>query len=473
MQKLPSSRDGVSRMLARLLDRPDAIEAVRALPGERFRDLVATVGLEDAGEILALASRDQLVLAFDDDLFRAAAAGEDEGFDAARFLVWLEVLRESGDDAAAERLASLSEDFLALVVARSAFVLDQDGLAGLLAEDPDAEERFERLVAAAPTEEIDRYLLVAREREGWDALVAVLVTMDRDDHALVARVLERVVGPSERALLDDGIEERIDTIEEDAAAERDDRRAARGYVAPADARAFLAAAREGRGDPALRDPTTRAVLRDQAHARGEPIARASRPFVVPRVETAALAVAERRTVRAAMAALLSLSHEDYTRRADELAYLVNVVVAGASIEGRAPRPVEAYEHVVATIELALDADPGLSLEATPADVVYRRGRHLLQRTLVAPSARIALGIARGKGAASLAEALDRDRPWIARRTFLDTVDRANDTAAERLADLFDACPHVEGRFFGATREVERALAAVARRSKKLPRSSGR
>jgi len=462
----------VSRLLARLVDRPDAIAAVRALGGEGLRDLVARVGLEDAGELLALASHEQLVLAFDDDLFRADAPGGDEAFDAPRFLLWLEVLRESGDTFAAERLAALSEDFLALVVARAALVVDQDAVSGWLAEDTAAAERLDAWVEASPTEEIDRFLLVAKVHEGWDALVAVLVTMDQDHHERLARVLTRVAERSAAALFEPD-EDEVDTLAEDMASERDERRNARGFVTPADARAFLTAAREGRGDPVERDPITRAVLRDHAYARGEP-APQPRAFVLPAAR--ALTRSRGRTLRAELTRLLAEMPALYTERANEVAYLVNALVAGSALEGRPLRPVEAYELTVATIDLGLDLDPSSGLEDVPPDVLFRRGFRHLHVALVLPAAAAACAML-GAGAASagaaraLGEALGRGRPWLARASFLGAVSPVDRERAARLAALFDASPRAGGSWLSRAAEVARALAeATGAKATKVPQA---
>ena len=60
-------------------------------------------GLEDCGELVALATPEQLTRVFDLDLWRSARAGRDEQFDPDRFGLWLEVLAESGVSLAAQR----------------------------------------------------------------------------------------------------------------------------------------------------------------------------------------------------------------------------------------------------------------------------------------------------------------------------------------------------------------------------------
>src|SRR5690349_5524074 len=85
-------------LLRYVLERPELVAAVRELPGELLGALIDRIGLEDAGEIVALANVEQLAQVFDQDLWRADRAGGDEEFQLARFGLWLEVLAEAGED---------------------------------------------------------------------------------------------------------------------------------------------------------------------------------------------------------------------------------------------------------------------------------------------------------------------------------------------------------------------------------------
>src|SRR5574340_561157 len=55
---------------------------------------IERVGLEDAGELMALATTEQLLHVFDETLWTSAAPGRDERLDPERFAVWLEVMLE-------------------------------------------------------------------------------------------------------------------------------------------------------------------------------------------------------------------------------------------------------------------------------------------------------------------------------------------------------------------------------------------
>ena len=121
-------RPSSTQLLARILETPDLAESVQSLPAPVLAKLIGAVGLEDAGEIVAFASPNQLAEVFDEDLWRSDRPGGDERFDGDRFLIWLEVMMEGGDSFVAERLASLPEDLVALALHEHLLVLDVDEL---------------------------------------------------------------------------------------------------------------------------------------------------------------------------------------------------------------------------------------------------------------------------------------------------------------------------------------------------------
>ena len=68
MTYLPAPASEPLRLLNRILETPGWVEAIRDLDARVLRNLIHAVGLEDAGEIIALATTDQLVKIFDEDL---------------------------------------------------------------------------------------------------------------------------------------------------------------------------------------------------------------------------------------------------------------------------------------------------------------------------------------------------------------------------------------------------------------------
>jgi hypothetical protein len=84
------------RLLEPLLDTPHLAHVVPRLPPEVLQRVIQNCGLEECGELVTLATAEQLVGVFDLDMWRVAQPRRDEQFDADRFGLWLEVLMESG-----------------------------------------------------------------------------------------------------------------------------------------------------------------------------------------------------------------------------------------------------------------------------------------------------------------------------------------------------------------------------------------
>lgn len=375
---MPSSirRRPVDRaLLDRMLEDPDLLPRIRALPAPLLRRTLLEIGLEDAGEIVALASLEQLREVFDEDLWTSPRPGADEAFDAVRFALWLEILLEGGDAFVANRLAELSEDFLAFAFSQLVRVIDTTAWTETLAGTQEAYV-LDEVMDARLCQELDEYLIVSRLDNGWDAVWASLLALDERHAALLRTVLRRCwLTTWSRVERAGGLHAALDEAErvaEDARAERDDRRAERGYVSPADARAFLGLARSAPATPE-RDSVTRAYFRSleptgggaarSRDARGERMTPAT---TSPALRLDAGAGRDARTwlpvqratsahdaFRQALAELLEADPDAHQRVVDELAYLANVLVAGD--DTRAWSPADAAERVLALCDAGLAA----------------------------------------------------------------------------------------------------------------------
>jgi hypothetical protein len=376
-----------------MLDEPSLVATVRSLTPSALGKIIGHVGLEDSGEILSLATTEQIRRIFDDDLWRTDRPGRDEVFDADRFALWLEVMLEAGEDFVAETLADLPEDLVTLGLHRRILVVTMDQLA---IEEREDGQRLDKALASSLCEEFDAYLVIAKKHDGWDAIVEVLCALDKHDHALLDRLLERCCSMSSEAIDDNGglynVLTSEETLEGDLAADREDRRAGEGFVAPSQATSFLALCRStSLEEVALqpRDAVTRAYFRElvpatDAARRGDtnalPAVDASAPVITdlerlvaeldtenrplhsrpPPLLTARTGAAgsSNRTATALFRAALASLHERnpklHAQRLEELAYLTNVVVAGCSLDGRSFRPFEAVVAVAAVCNLGLE-----------------------------------------------------------------------------------------------------------------------
>jgi hypothetical protein len=412
-----------TNLLLRILERPGLVAALRELPGAVLGKLIDRIGLEDAGELVALATTAQLERIFDDDLWRAERAGGDETFRPERFALWLRVMREASEELLARRLVELPMELLALAVHRLVLVLDMDVLGEQLVDGGEEAEAIERALETSAFEEWEEFRIIGREPDAWDDVWGALVSLDRDHHDRLQAILEACCEMSTEYISGQGGLYQVLTAEEmldsDVAAARDDRRVAEGFISPADARAFLELARRGGGGEA-RDPITRAYFRGLEPtkaakqqptdtATGEPPTRG--PLVAAESDARDLAALLRDAEVIVPAqplamltdgsqakphvvaplfeqALTDLRQRDpelFSQRTRELGYLVNVWMAGATDEKRRPRPVEALQTVLEVCEAAiralLPADRSTPAQAlavlmqTPADTLFRRGFH--------------------------------------------------------------------------------------------------
>lgn len=262
-------------LLNSIIELPDLARTIQALPAQTFASLVRKVGVEDAGELVALATTEQLVQAFDEELFVDDRVGERESLDIGRFVVWLEVLLEAGDEVAADRVAELDEDFVAHALGGVLLVIEEDALRERLDDgDEDDARQVDKSLESALTEDIDGYILVAKQHDGWDAVLALVLALDRSHRALLVRLLDRLARVGSRYL--DGLEELStvlsegESLAEDVEAAREERRSKQGYVEARAARAFLSLARKppvGEERPTDRDPLTRAYFREVERSR--------------------------------------------------------------------------------------------------------------------------------------------------------------------------------------------------------------
>lgn len=365
---LTRPKPDVRHVLARILDEPALVAEVRALPPAALTRLIDHVGLEDAGELVALATTEQIASVFDEDLWTRDVPGADEAFDAKRFATWLEILLEAGERVTARRLAELDPDTVTFAFHQLVHVVVTEELAGNEELDD-----IERALAGALSHELGEYMVIARKHEGWDAIVTSLVALDELDHDTCDRLLERLAALTERAVEDEGgwydVLSEAESLADDVAGDRNERRAKDGFIAASDARAFLRLAREHAPKPGERDAVTKAYFRELDKSP-RPVTKPSRLMNV--LDRAEITRPKQKPPRALGRSLLMEAMKDLapSRQAElmeELAYLVNVLVAG---DKRHWRPAEAAEVVVAVIEAAL---PGFDLGQDSVVNAFRNG----------------------------------------------------------------------------------------------------
>ncbi len=393
-------RSTVTRVLDRVLDQPDLIERVRRMSAATMVELIRQVGLEDAGEIVALASSAQLARLVDEDVWVSGPGVEQEELSADRFALWLEVIAEGGDEAMAERLASLPFETVVLGFSKLIVVVNDDWLErtvmGLSEEDA---EELEKRLDGFSQEQWQEFRVLSRVERHWDTAWSALLSLDTRYGEELRSILEYCEGLSRELLSEsdriDEVFDALDELEEAARGGRDERRSREGYVALQDARAFLRLATSGLDYDSARDPVSQAYFRELEQTgpgRSGTKARAKssgtwvgRLTAVGDEASVAKAVAEKRLYAVALSELTVLEPDVGSVRKSEVAYLVNVLLSGTQPVEQKLRPVEALEVVVQVLSSGLLAQLGANTGAetrsssvqvvadVPADQLFRIG----------------------------------------------------------------------------------------------------
>jgi hypothetical protein len=382
-----------ARLLDRLLATPHLAHVVPRLQPEVLHRVIQHCGLEDCGQLVALTTPRQLARVFDLDLWRPPAPGRDEQFDAGRFAVWLEVMVDADPSSAAAMLAAMDEDLVAAGFVQHVRVFDYAAIAPYRALDGE-------LSAGVALDEslrceVGGYVVVAKARDHWDAITAILSTLAEAHGPAFNRVMRLCCRQSNLRPEIDRLDDLPTTDEQalfDLAVEREARRDAQGYVTPAQARAFLHTARRidlRQGTVPARDPVTRAYFRGveaqapmetgagsaevpadlvtpvrdaSAEAVAAIVALLDEAGVTPRVPRALLEGPQTTAPRfTRIQAHLHCTRERdplaYGMRQEELAYLANVIVAGSTIQSRPVAEDEASRAAVAVCNLGLENWP--------------------------------------------------------------------------------------------------------------------
>jgi hypothetical protein len=480
---MPKSHDV---LLERILGTPQLATIVPQLQPEVLHRVIQHYGLEDCGPLVALATPGQMARLFDLDLWRSAAAGDDDRFDAERFGRWLEVMLETGASSAAATLAAMDVELIAAGFVHHVRVFDYAAVAPYVTLDGDVSSGAP--FADGVRCEVGGFVVVAKRVEFWDAITAVLVALAEAHGSCFSQVMRTCCRQSHSRPEVDGLDDLLTANAQamfDVALDREERRHSQGYVTPAQARAFLQMSRQidrRQNQMPARDPVSRAHAGDVER-------------VEPAVETPVEAVValgafldllnEAGVTPPARRPLLEGAHADTPRLARirahlqddetshaELAYLANVIVAGSSIQSRPFTADEASTAAVAVCNLGLENWPARWRPAEDLVRVFQVGWTVLYEEVGMYVADTLIGVL------ATLECADRDTqtalqslrgtltthtragsPWNSRDA-LDVIAILDPPAWAALLSLIDEFPTmhaaVTASLDGATRRIDAA-----------------
>lgn len=418
-------------LIRKLTGHPHLPAYVKQLPASSLNRLIDTVGLEDSQEILALLSPEQLKAVLSVSLWSSARPGREEVLDLDQLLRWIDLWLQEGEQILVRRVLELGEDFMVMCLSRLLVAIDRTAV-GL----------------SQSGLELGQYVIFPKQEKHWHRLVATLTALWHHEPDFVLDVLRRC--GFERSILNQDAAEHSSAVSlyEDIAAERVAERAGVGYVNPTHAALFLSIAkttdlqelialhaydvtsasyldehqqtvqrghwaaatyssaqdRPGFTETAELEPSEtgeRQVERNEA-ARTEDfetldsllrdagVLQAS-ANVTPLLTDQRRAPSRSELLEAALASIAESAPDIASRRVGELAYLSNVLIAGAEIQGKAFSEADAAKVAIATANLGvtylLHTSPRLGdevgrtcqwLEADPGIVrLFQIGYHLL------------------------------------------------------------------------------------------------
>jgi hypothetical protein len=392
-----SDRAADEQRLQRLLQGPELARLAPHLAPEVLHRLIGHAGLEQCVDVVEALSRQQLTAVLDLDLWRSPLPGADEVLDTDRFGEWVETL-VARDAATAARVIARCDPSL-VVTALSRFIRVHDPSVLEPTESTDDERRDDVLfVPDGLTAEVGGYIVQARREDNWDAIAGLLGELSAGDaecfHALMVGCRRLSNAGHEQ----DGLDDLLDAPEQvlhDVTLDRDDRREARGFSTAADARAFLAIARQGRSRSRVNPIAAAWIRRGDADSRPpapDPPSppRALEPAVADTLDEIARVLAGEDLIPERPRALLGAGgagdpgglqplmehlrerHPDLClARGQELAFLANSLAAGCRLQSRPFTPREASEAAAATCSLGLRRQPA------PPGVDYLVGHDLI------------------------------------------------------------------------------------------------
>lgn len=226
--------DTRSRLLQTLQDNPALPALLRNLQPTVLAGLLDRVGLNDAGELMALAPTRNLLQALDESLWKSPAAGAADAFDATVLIEWLEVWNEIGDSFVADRLAAMSDDYRAMCLSHLVTVRRHHTLAFLAIPPDDFDVELDTLRPSESCAIYGPYMITPAEDE-WDIVRVSLDALWTEQPECLLQTLGMLDG-AESML---GAQEARKRLSIDIAYERERHRENLGYVSGPGASAFL------------------------------------------------------------------------------------------------------------------------------------------------------------------------------------------------------------------------------------------
>jgi len=412
------SREIISKLLPQqlltaIIEEPNFVQLIQEVSPAILSKLINHIGLEDAGEILELATTEQLRQIFDEDLWKTDQSSSEETFDADRFALWLTIMLEISPEFAITRIMEMDEDLVTLGLTAHIRVLTFNTVALYLGDVEDVKEAdmIKKAMVNGQSLVLGEFLVLSTGTKFWHAITMLLAELDYNHHHFLVTLFSRIVSIAEDCIEDSGdlypVLSGAETLAVDAGAERDERREQQGFVPRVSALQFLQLAVitpiQEIKDPTSQDPITRMHFRTykaetdtfphSAHSDGTSSTIGEREKklqcfqkwlqaegVLPYPERHQLS-SQKQTRRKdslfvrAIRALFIENREIYDQCRVELQYLANVLIAVNDGAKSKSRPIGAVQKVITVCSEGIEAS--LSKENVEDDCQIKQAEKLI------------------------------------------------------------------------------------------------
>lgn len=471
----------------KILDHNQLPDVVKQLDRGSLAKLVNYLGLEESSEILALATKEQLKSLLDDSIWTNAKPGQVKTFDVPRLYQWLRALNDIGGYFAAQKFVEFGEAFSTLCFNRLFKVLDIECQAFNLFEEDDSASSFQSSNRSEDEYNFGQYSIIFSHTENRDLIIGVLNHLWQTDSEFLTNVFRRCY-----SLHDNNNSIDRQNIYLDAAYQQQAEDEKKGFVTPENASIFLQEANSESLDNLITEDnydkttktyfefvekTAQATTDTALHLSGNN-RETSNQNQKDRISDLQIALRdvgisqssadhllldkpashhEQLRIKQAMGLLEA---ESLVKRKQELVYLSNVLISGATMKGELfantiPFTEDGAANTVAAIAnlgldyLALNATRppenktdffACELNHAPGAVkAFRIGWHLLHQIPLRTAEAIETSLTSSKVQLNL-----RDEPWIldevnkilGRKRFSNGVTLGNFTAIKEALDIY-------------------------------------
>lgn len=234
-----------SNWLDLLVNTPDLPKIIENLTPENFTNLVKEVGIEDSGELMVCATKEQIEATIDELMWQYLEQEQFESFSYEKFFTLLEVIFLTGRDSLVEKIQKINYSSVLSSFENELFVFDIDNLSMRmnLQKDGFRDELIDKAMESIYHMEVERFIIFSKSGNYWDVLSSIIAELNENAYPFLSKLLDRLCSITSDYVEDNGglyeVLLESEQVFDDMASDREERRGSKGYVSGAQAKAFF------------------------------------------------------------------------------------------------------------------------------------------------------------------------------------------------------------------------------------------